>query len=91
MQPVFLIVRAAIVGTLFTLLGCSSVKEQGPPTGWNTVNGGMTREEISKLIGPPTQTSAAGRDIWVRSGWQLEIGYDEYGRARNILSQPLAK
>ncbi len=49
----------------------------------------MTRQEISNLIGPPIQTFAQGSDTWVKAGWELRVEYDQYGRARNIFSQPI--
>ncbi len=81
--------RLAVI--LLTLVGCSTIKPQQPPDAWQGVNGGMTREEISHLIGSPTRISAQGGDLWVKAGWELQIDYDQYGRARNIFSQPVGK
>ncbi len=84
--------KTAAVGLLlFALVGCSTVKSQEPPAAWRAVNGGMTREEISKLIGPPIQTLGQGSDTWVKGGWELRVDYDQYGRARNIFSQPVGR
>ena len=80
------------VGTgllLFTLVGCSIAKPHEPPAAWRNVNGGMTQQEISQLLGPPSQPSAQGGDVWIQSGWELHVDYDQYGRARNILSRPI--
>ncbi len=82
---------AALWLLLFALIGCSTVESQGPPAAWNGVNGGMTRQEISNLIGPPVQTLAQGSDTWVKAGWELRVEYDQYGRARNIFSQPIGR
>jgi hypothetical protein len=73
---------------LLALVGCSSAKPHEPPAAWRMVNGGMTRQEISRLIGPPVETLVRGSDLWVKAGWELHVEYDQYGRARNILSQP---
>ncbi len=86
-----ILAKAAVGLLLFALLGCSTVKSQGPPAAWKAVDGGMTRQEISNLIGPPIQNSAPGSDTWVNAGWELRVEYDQYGRARNILSQPAGR
>lgn len=84
--------QTAILALVLTLmLGCSAPKSQGPPAMWRNVNGGMTQQEISRLIGPPSQSSAQGGDVWIKSGWQLQVDYDQYGRARNILSRPTGR
>ncbi len=84
--------RAATVALGLTLIvGCSAPTSQGPPVDWRNVNGGMTQQEISQLIGPPSQSSAQGGDVWIKSGWQLQVDYDQYGRARNILSRPTGR
>ncbi len=84
--------KMATIGlALFVLLGCTSVKSEGPPAAWRAINGGMTRQEISQLIGPPAHASGQGGDVWVKAGWEMHIDYDQYGRARNILSQPTGK
>ncbi len=92
MKSTILSLTAAILGLfLVVLAGCASVKAQGPPPAWRTVNGGMTRQEISQLIGPPAQASDGRGDIWVKAGWELKVEYDQYGRAMNILSRPIGR
>ncbi len=73
---------------LSILLGCSSPKASGPPAAWGGLNGGMTRQEITTIIGPPKGGSGPNRDVWRKSGWELQVDYDENGRARNIVRHP---
>ncbi len=92
MKATILLLKAVRVGFfVFVLVGCATVKSQDPPAAWRTVNGGMTRQEISQLIGPPAQVSDRGGDIWLKAGWELQVDYDQYGRARNILSHPVGR
>jgi len=91
MKPPYLLKTATLVLAFYALVGCSTAKPQGPPAVWRNVNGGMTQQEISKLLGPPSQPSSQGGEIWIKSGWELQVDYDQYGHARNILSHPIGK
>ena len=92
MNPTILVVQAAAVGLFLSAsIGCSAVKSQGPPASWKAVNGGMTRKEISSLIGAPRENPVQSSDTWVKAGWELRVEYDQYGRARNIFSQPAGR
>lgn len=76
---------------LVALMGCSSPKSQEAPAAWNGLNAGMTKEEISALIGRPSTHPGAAQDIWRSSGWELQVTYDENGRARELLRRVVAK
>ncbi len=76
---------------LSLLIGCSSPKASGPPAAWSGLNGGMTRQEISAIIGPPQSGSGPTRDVWRKSSWELQVDYDQNGRARNIVQHPAGK
>jgi hypothetical protein len=77
-----------IILLLLAVLGCSSVKTHECPAAWNSLSGGMTKQEITGLIGPPTESSAQSGDLWRKAGWELQIDYDQYGRAKNIVRHP---
>ena len=91
MKPMTLLRVATVALALSGFFGCSSTQPQEAPVAWRSVNAGMTQQEISQLLGPPTQPSAQGGDVWIKAGWELQIDYDQYGRARNVLSRPISK
>jgi hypothetical protein len=76
---------------LFVLTGCSSPKGHEAPAAWNSLNAGMTRQEISALLGQPSSHLGPAEDIWRKSGWELQVTYDQNGRARDILRRPVGK
>jgi hypothetical protein len=83
-----------LCGTILIVLavmGCSSPAANEPPTAWNNLNAGMTKEEISGLIGKPSTHLGLDQDVWRSSGWELQVGYDQNGRARDILRRPIGK
>jgi len=73
------------------LIGCSSPKSDEAPAAWNNLNAGMTKEEISALIGRPTTHLGPAQDVWRNSGWELQVAYDENGQARDIIRRPIGK
>ena len=83
--------RAVTAIVLAVLLGCAAPQANGPPAAWNGLNGGMTRQEITALIGPPEPASIPGSDLWRSHGWELQIDYEQNGRARNIVRHPVGK
>ena len=81
----------ALLFVLLLLIGCSSPKGNEPPEAWNNLNGGMTREEISAMVGRPASHLGASQNTWRKGGWELQVTYDENGRARDILRRLVAK
>ena len=76
---------------LLALTGCSSPKGREAPEAWNSLNAGMTRQEVSSAVGQPATHLGPSRDVWRSSGWELEVTYDDNGRARDILRRPVEK
>jgi hypothetical protein len=83
--------RRSLFLLLLLLAGCLTPKGNEPPEAWNNLNAGMTREEISALIGRPASYPGASQDTWRKGGWELQVTYDENGRARDILRRLVAK
>jgi hypothetical protein len=69
-------------------IGCSTPRTNEPPAKWTSLNAGMTRQELTSLLGPPSGHSGVNGDLWRSKGWQLQVDYDKNGRARNILRSP---
>ena len=76
---------------LVAFLGCSTPKSNEPPSKWTSLNAGMSREEISKLLGPPSGHSGPSRDMWRSSGWELQVDYDQNEQAREIMRRQVGK
>lgn len=51
----------------------------------------MTRQEISALVGQPSSHLGPSKDVWRRSGWELQVTYDDNARARDILRRPVGR
>jgi hypothetical protein len=83
--------RRLLCLVLLLLAGCSSPKGNEPPEAWNNLNAGMTREEISAMVGRPAIHLGASQDVWRKGAWELQVTYDENGRARDILRRLVAK
>src|SRR5689334_5783569 len=83
--------RLRLIGlALLVLTGCSSPRTNEAPDAWNALNAGMTRQEVSTALGKPSSLGPS-KDIWRSSGWELEVTYDDNGRARDILRRPVGK
>jgi hypothetical protein len=73
---------------LMAIIGCSSPRINEPPSKWNALNAGMTREEVTTLLGQPSGHPSVNRDLWRSKGWELQVDYDQNGRARDIMRRP---
>jgi hypothetical protein len=74
---------------LLALMGCASPGGHEAPAAWNNLNAGMTKQEISAQLGKPSGHVGPDRDAWRSSGWELQVTYDENGRARDIVRHPV--
>jgi outer membrane protein assembly factor BamE (lipoprotein component of BamABCDE complex) len=81
----------AMLLVVCVLIGCSSPKGNEAPEAWNNLNAGMTRQEISAMLGRPASHLGASQDTWRKGAWELQVSYDENGRARDILRRLVAK
>jgi hypothetical protein len=66
------------------LAGCSTARTHASPKSWNAISEGMMRQEIATSIGRPASQSASS-EVWRSEGWELLVGYDENGRATNVV------
>ena len=85
------ILRGATLLALLAFLGCSTLKTNDPPSKWTALNAGMTREELAEMLGPPSVHLGPSRDLWQSKGWELQVDYDQNGRAREIMRNQLGK
>ncbi len=80
---------AFVLGGL--VLGCSSTSTQTSPAAWNSLNSGMTRQEIIGVLGQPSGRTGSGEDTWRNGKWELRVGYDQRGQAIRIVRQLMMK
>jgi hypothetical protein len=66
------------------LTGCSTARTHASPKSWNAISEGMMRQEIVSSIGRPASQSPSS-EIWRSDGWELHVGYDDSGRATNVV------
>ena len=67
--------------------GCSTSRTETSPAAWNSLNSGMTRQELIQKLGQPSSRTAAGEDLWRQGKWELRVGYDERGQAVSMVRQ----
>jgi len=70
------------------LAGCSTTYVS--PKAWDAAREGMTRQQIASSLGRPAFESPS-HEVWRDGHWELEVAYDENGRATNVVRSAVLK